>query len=211
MRGAAARRASAGRPPKSTGASPSASTRIARVVTEALSPAVLVAAITLAVAWHSKSLGWGIVAAVFASVIPITYIIRGVRRGQYQDHHVPTREHRPAVILVAAVSVIVGLTLMLLLDAPRDLVALVVAMLAGLALTFVTTKWWGKASLHTAVAAGTATTLGLVFGPWLHLSWLLVGVIGWSRVRLGQHTVAQVIVGAALGASAAGVVFPLVR
>jgi membrane-associated phospholipid phosphatase len=100
---------------------------------------------------------------------------------------------------------------MLLLDAPRDLVALVVAMLAGLALTFAATKWWGKVSFHTAVAAGTATTLVLVFGPWLHFSWLLAGAIGWSRVRLGQHTVAQVIVGALLGASAAGLVFPVVR
>jgi membrane-associated phospholipid phosphatase len=186
-------------------------TRIARLITEALTPAVLVAGIAIAVAWHSRSPGWGVAVAMFASAVPLAYIIRGVRRGRYKDHHVDVREHRPAVILVAAASVIVGLTLMLLLDAPRDLVALVVAMLAGLALTFAATKWWGKVSFHTAVAAGTATTLVLVFGPWLHFSWLLVGAIGWSRVRLEQHTVAQVIVGAVLGTSAAGLVFPVIR
>lgn len=72
------------------------------------------------------------------------------------------------------------------------------------------TKWWGKVSFHTAVASGTATTLVLVFGPWLHLSWLLVGLIASSRIRLREHTAAQAIVGAVLGAAAAGRVFPLV-
>jgi membrane-associated phospholipid phosphatase len=115
------------------------------------------------------------------------------------------------VILVAATSVIAGLALMLLLDAPRDLVALVVAMLGGLALTFAATRWWGKVSFHTAVAAGTATTLGLVFGPWLYTSWVLVATIAWSRVRLAEHTLAQSVLGAVLGAVAAGVIFPLFR
>jgi hypothetical protein len=188
-----------------------ATTRVARVVTEALTPGVLVAAISLAVAWHAGSVRWGIVAAIFASAIPIAYIVRGIRQGRYRDHHVPTREHRPTVILVAATSVIAGLAVMLLLDAPRDLVALVVAMLGGLALTFAATRWWGKVSFHTAVAAGTATTLGLVFGPWLYTSWVLVATIAWSRVRLAEHTLAQSVLGAVLGAVAAGVIFPLFR
>jgi hypothetical protein len=185
--------------------------RLARVVTEALTPAVLVAGISLAVAWHSGSIAWGVVAAVFASGIPISYIVRGIRRGHYEDHHVPVRERRPTVILFAAASVGIGLALMILFRAPRELVALVVAMLAGLALTLVVTKWWGKVSFHTAVAAGTATTLALVFGPWLNLTWLVVGLIAWARVRLNEHAFAQTIIGAGLGALAAGVVFPLVR
>jgi membrane-associated phospholipid phosphatase len=185
--------------------------RLARVVTEALTPAVLVAAICVAVAWHSGSAGWGIVSAVFASGLPVVYILRGIRTGRFTDHHLTVREHRPAAIIVAAVSVVVGLAVMVLLDAPRDLVALVVAMLAGLGLTFVATNWWGKVSFHTAVAAGSAITLVLVFGPWFHLAWPLVGIIAWSRVVLKEHTPAQTIVGVVLGALAAGVVFPLVR
>lgn len=150
---------------------------------------------------------WGVVTALFASAIPLSYILRGVRRGLYDDHHVRTRERRPAVILFAAASVVVVLALMMVFDAPRDLVALVVAMLAGLALTLTVTQWW-KVSFHSAVSAGTATTLALVFGPWLLASWAVVAVVAWSRVRLGDHTVAQTVVGAVLGAAAAGVVFP---
>ncbi len=164
-----------------------ASDRVARVVTETLSPAVLVAGISIAVAWHSRSLVWGVVTAVFASAIPLSYILRGVRRGLYDDHHVRTRERRPAVLWFAAVSVVVGLTLMVVFHAPRDLIALVVAMLAGLALTLPVTYWW-KVSFHSAVSAGTATTLTLVFGPWLLLSWLVVAAVVRSRVRLRDHT-----------------------
>lgn len=185
--------------------------RFARVVTEVFTPAVLVAVVSVIIAWHTGSVGWGIVMAVFASGIPLAYIIRGIRRGRFTDRHVMVREHRPAVIVAAAVSVVVGLVVMVVFHAPRDLVALVVAMLAGLALTLAVTVWWGKVSLHTAVASGTATSLVLVFGPWLHLAWLVVGLIAWSRVRLKEHTVIQTIVGIVLGALAAGVVFPLAR
>lgn len=192
-------------------AASSTTARLAHVVTEALSPAVLVAGISLAVAWHSRSLPWGVVVALFASGIPISYIVRGIRKGHYKDHHVSVRERRPTVMLFAAASVGLGLAVMILFQAPRELVALVVAMLAGLALTLVVTKWWGKVSFHTAVASGTATTLVLVFGPWLHLTWIAVGLIAWARVHLREHTVVQTVAGAVLGAVAAGGVFPLVR
>ncbi|NJC72064.1 phosphatase PAP2 family protein [Planosporangium thailandense] len=184
--------------------------RVARLVTEALSPAVLVAAISIAVAWHSRSPVWGVVTAGFASAVPFLYVLRGIRQGHYDDHHVRARERRPPVILFAGASVVVGLVAMAVFHAPRDLVALVVAMLAGLALALAVTVVW-KVSFHTAVSAGTVTTLALVFGPWLLLSWPVVALVGWSRVRLGDHTVAQTVVGAVLGAVAAGAVFPLVR
>jgi hypothetical protein len=84
-------------PSNSTGRTPSpVAQRLARIVTEALTPAVLVAGVSVAVAWHSGSVGWGIVVATFASGIPVAYILRGVRRGRYTDHHVTVREHPTA-------------------------------------------------------------------------------------------------------------------
>ena len=182
--------------------------RVAHYITEGLSPLILVAAISVIVAWHSGSTGWGIVTAVFASGIPLSYIIRGIRQGKYHDHHINSRERRPAVILFSAASVLVGLLLMLFFDAPRQLVALVVAMLAGLALTLAVTYFW-KVSFHSAVAAGAATIMVLVFGGWALAAWIVVAAIGWSRIYLRSHTLAQVIVGWGLGALAAGGVFPL--
>jgi membrane-associated phospholipid phosphatase len=42
-------------------------------------------------------------------------------------------------------------------------------------------------------------------------AWLAVALVGWSRVRLRDHTVPQVLVGVLLGTLAAGVFFPLLR
>ena len=46
--------------------------------------------------------------------------------------------------------------------------------------------------------------LAVVYSGWLLVLWLLVVAIGWSRVRLGEHTAAQVVVGALRGIVAGG-------
>jgi membrane-associated phospholipid phosphatase len=51
----------------------------------------------------------------------------------------------------------------------------------------------------------------LVYGPVWSSSLPVLAAIGWSRVRLGAHSVAQVLVGAAVGALIAGTVFPSLR
>jgi membrane-associated phospholipid phosphatase len=49
----------------------------------------------------------------------------------------------------------------------------------------------------------------IVFGPWLVLGATLVALIGWSRVRLADHTVPQVLAGTVVGAGLAAVTFSL--
>lgn len=68
-----------------------------------------------------------------------------------------------------------------------------------LAITVITFIW--KISLHTSTLAAMVTMLVLFSGPkfgWVYL--LLVPVI-WSRLQLKQHSPAQLLVGAALGAA----------
>jgi membrane-associated phospholipid phosphatase len=86
------------------------------------------------------------------------------------------------------------------------LVALVVALLSGLAAVGLVTLV-RKISFHTATAAGVSVVLAVQFGPWALLSFLAVGLIGWSRVRLGDHTLAQVCAGAVVGGAVAAAVF----
>jgi hypothetical protein len=100
---------------------------------------------------------------------------------------------------------------MVLLGAPRELVAFGAAVLAAeLPVTLVNAIWW-KMSVHSAVAAGCTAVLALGLGPW----WLLVaGAValnGWSRIHLRAHTLAQVVVGALSGFIASGAVFALMR
>lgn len=194
---------------------PPARRRVARLVTEVLAPAPIVAALLLVVAWRSaptttEAMAWGLLAALFASLLPFLFILRGVWRGRLSDHHVGIRAQRPIPLLVGVVSVLIGLGLLVAWRAPRDLVALVGAMTVGLVVSLLVTLGW-KMSIHTAVAAGAAVILVLVFGPPLLALSPVVGLIGWSRVEIGDHTPAQVAIGAVLGAVVAAAAFSLLR
>ena len=192
------------------------SKRLARVVTEVFSPALVVIALPMAVAWHATqhrwaaTLSWGLVVAVFYSVLPMTFIVHGARRGRWDGHHVRDREHRRLPMLACLVSALVGLAILLLGHAPRDVLALSWAMIVTLIVCTVITNWW-KVSLHATVAGGAVATVALLYGPWLLLLALPLALVCWSRVTLTDHTVTQVVVGALLGPLVGGAVFLTLR
>jgi len=145
---------------------------LARAVTELLAPANLAVAQLLLVSWHSSpgltGLGWGLLAATFCGLLPYGIVIAGVHRRRWTDRHLRAGQQRPIPFLAGIASVLTGLAALLALDAPRQLVALVVAMLTGLATTLLVTLWW-KLSVHTAAASGTVAILALTSAS--HLSW----------------------------------------
>jgi hypothetical protein len=189
---------------------------VAATITEVCSPAVVVVALPLAVAWHATghrigaTLLWGLVVALLSSVLPMAFIVRGARRGRWDGHHVRDREGRLIPLLLCLVTTVAGLLILVLGRAPRDVVALDAAMLATLIVCIVITQWW-KISLHSAVAGGAAATMVLIYGPLCLVLVPIVALVAWSRVELRDHTVAQAIVGAFTGPVVGGVVFVLVR
>ncbi|MCM0679040.1 phosphatase PAP2 family protein [Micromonospora phytophila] len=189
--------------------------RLARLVTELTAPAVLVSLLTVVVAWHSTRGGttgliWGLLATLFVSGIPFAYILGGVRRGRLTDHHVGVREQRRVPLLFGLCSVAAGLALLAVLGAPRPVLALAAAGVVGLVVAVAVSHWW-KMSIHSAVAAGSVVVLVLTFGARLLVTAPLLALVGWSRVRLRDHTVAQVVAGGALGALTAALVFATLR
>ncbi|MGH3291440.1 MAG: phosphatase PAP2 family protein, partial [Trebonia sp.] len=170
-----------------------------------LEPKNWIIATTLAVGWHSDGaagLAWGAFAALFAGVLPMVFISRGVRRGQWDDRYVGAKRPRLIVLSFLIASVAIGLALLVGLGAPAELSGYIGCMLGSVAvLAAITTVW--KISIHCAVASGSVTLLTLLFGPWLAPAYLLVALTAWSRVVLKDHTAAQVIAGSVLGAAAA--------
>ena len=199
-----------------TTAAPSLSLRAARVVTEALSPAVIVVVLSLAVAWFgtghdlAATAGWGLLAAVFYCVIPMVILVRGSRSGRWGGHWVRERERRFVPFLLILASALVGLAIMLVGDAPRAVIALSWSMIVTLVACLVITKWW-KVSVHAAVAGGAVATIALLYGPWYLLLAAAVALVCWSRVVVEAHTVAQVVVGALVGPIVGGAVFLALR
>lgn len=154
------------------------------------------------------ALGWVVLTSVFCVGLPTIALRILIARGHVLDRHVVVREQRAVPLAVALTSVGTGLALLVLLSAPRPVVALVAAMLAGAVPMSIVSGWY-KASFHVGVAGGTAVILVLVLGAWLiPVVTALLVVLGWARVRAGRHTVGQVVLGAALGCAAAALVFP---
>ncbi|HEV2779277.1 MAG TPA: hypothetical protein VGX25_07730 [Actinophytocola sp.] len=191
-------------------------TRIARIVTELLSPAIVVILLPIAVAWQAtgyhplRTLFWGLVVALFYSVLPMIFIVRGARAGRWDGHHVRDRADRFMPLLACLASALAGLVILVAGAAPLDVVALALAMIGTLAVCLaITTRW--KVSLHATVAGGAVATVTLLYGGWMLLLTPLLALVCWSRVRLADHTAAQVLVGAVLGPLIGGAVFLMIR
>ena len=184
----------------------------AQWVTYLLEPKNWIIATTLAVGWHAaglRGLAWGAVAAVFAGVLPTLFINRGIRDGRWVDRNVGAKRPRLIVLAFIIASVAVGLVLMVGLGAPTELSGYFGCMLVSVAvLAAITTVW--KISIHCAVACGSVTILGLMYGPRVIPCYALVALTAWSRVVLKDHTTAQVIAGCVLGAAAAAVTYAVI-
>ncbi len=136
-------------------------------------------------------------AALFV-VVSIAVLV-GIRQGRFNDFDVSERKRRPGFYAVATTgTVMLGI---LQRDNPGALRACLIAA-AVLAVCGVLNRWT-KASLHTAFAlyaagfwAAWSMSAGLAALP-------IAAAIGWSRVRLGRHTLAEVFAGAAVGLVAA--------
>lgn len=187
----------------------------ARFATEAFSPAVLAVVVPIAVGARVADppllgVGWGALAALFVGVLPYLVIRLLLRAGRITgDHHVPERRERALPIALALVSIVVGLVLLAVLGAPAAVTTFGLVTVAVVVAVGVVNLAW-KLSGHAAVVATCAVVVLIAYGPWS----LLVSVpvllwTGWSRVRLGAHTPAQVVAGAATGAVLASVVWSL--
>jgi membrane-associated phospholipid phosphatase len=192
---------------------PQGTPRGARFVTDALEPKNWIILVTILIGWNADRIagvGWGLLGALFSAVLPILFIKYGMKKGRWADRHVGVRQHRLVVMTFIIASVGAGIALLIGLSAPRSVTALIVAMLVTLAgLMAITVKW--KISVHSAVSSGAVAMLALAYGPWMLMGYVLVALVGWSRIALRDHTPAQVVAGAALGAAIASVTFAALR
>jgi hypothetical protein len=183
----------------------------ARRCTYLLEPKNWLIVTVVAIGWHADGragIGWGLLAALFTAVLPTVFISRGVRHGRWSDRNVGARRPRLLVLAFITASVAAGLILLLVLGAPPLLTGYLAFMLASVAvLAAITTVW--KISIHCAVASGSVTILALTYGPLVLCGYALVALLGWARVTVRDHSVAQVVAGSVLGAVAAAVAYAL--
>ena len=174
----------------------------ARVLTEVFQPPVVVMVLLLispAIEPGFPGTMWfGLLAAVFVCVLPLAYVLVMVKLGRITDHHVSDRRQRPALLLMALVSVVAGLGVLELLNGPASVSVMIIALIGGIAILAVVSAFW-KMSGHASALAAAAVIVVAMFGPAWWPVLLLVPAVGWSRLVLRAHTLGQVIVGSLFG------------
>ena len=168
-------------------------------------PVVLVAALLGAASWI-RAVGWTLLVLAIVVLPVLAFIALQTRRGVYADNEVPARCQRTQAYWVGNGCVLVCLLVLIGLRAPRSLVALVLSMFTSSTTGTALNMLW-KVSVHTGAVAGAAVSMLALLGPPALPALLLVPLVGWMRVALGRHTVAQVIAGGLVGAGMTATVF----
>jgi membrane-associated phospholipid phosphatase len=173
------------------------SVRAAKAISFAFNPLFVAAPTFLALLFSEKASGLPelfLIALIFGTVLPIVVLCLLVQRGRIPDLYVSDRERRPVAFAPVMASYLSGAILLLLCHAPSVVTAVMLCYLGNsLVMTLVSVKW--KISVHASGIAGPVTALTCSFGV---AALCLLGLaipIGWARVRLGAHSVSQVVAG----------------
>jgi membrane-associated phospholipid phosphatase len=179
-----------------------AKNRAARWITETFQPPVVVTVqlliSPLTEAGFPGTMAYGALAALFVCVIPLLLLLVLVRLGKVTDHHVSDRRQRAPVLLMALASSVAGLLVLNAVGAPESVIAMVLGVVGGVVVLAGVSPFW-KVSGHAAAISSSSVIAVLMLGPaWLPLL-VLIPAVGWSRVVLRAHTLAQVIAGSLFG------------
>ena len=185
--------------------------RLAKLISLWVDPRYLVGPVVLVVALRGtasliEAAGWTLLTLATAVLPLLAFIALQTRRGAFADDQVPERHLRNQVYLVGNACLLVCLLILVLLRAPRSLVALFLAMLTTNATaTGLNLRW--KVSVHTGSVAGAAVSLLALVGPPALPTMVLIPLVGWTRVALRRHTLGQVIAGGLIGGGVTAFVF----
>lgn len=184
--------------------------RIARYISAIFSPiGVSLPAIFLVALYHERNqltvaINTGL-ALFFLSVGPMIYILIGVRLGKFTDVDVSKRSQRTGPFIFGIISAFVGFLAFSLTHGPKNLqTVLLLTIISGIIMMIITI-WW-KISIHASSLAGAATVLTALYGAVMLPAFVLVVLVGWSRVVLRRHTLAQVIAGSCLNIALTAIV-----
>jgi hypothetical protein len=176
----------------------SSSTFLARILSIAGHPFVLV---PLMVAIATRNWTWTAIVGA-CTILPLFYVtVRNVRRGVWSDHDVSRREQRGGLYRVAFPLVAVTALMLWLLDAGPGMMRGFAAAAVMLGIGVLGNRFL-KISMHMMAAAYCGVVIA-----WLHpmATFAIVPFvtgIAWSSWKLERHTIAEVLVGLAIGAGA---------
>lgn len=183
----------------------------ARLVSAATRLPLLAVPLFLAVgleAAGAKGLLWAVLCVVLTSGLSLLYLYYLSRSGKIRDPRDIPRVERVGPLRGVAALHAGAFGVVYALGGPAELSAALLSYAIATLLFAILTPLVNL-SLHAAGVAGTAVCLVYVFGVWGAPSLLLLPAVFWARLRLGRHTVAELLLGTLVGGGGTWLAFAL--
>ena len=187
--------------------------QIANLLSNILNPFLVSLVIILLLSFESTrspldALKWSLI-LIAISIVPVySVVVYFSRKDGPGSRFINVRKQRTKIYLLAGICALVGCVILIYLGAPLILLATFVAGLSATVIFMGINLWW-KISLHAAFIAASVILLVILYGSLGTVTVMLLPLVGWARVELGHHSLAQVTIGAFLAALIVGVVFYL--
>lgn len=120
------------------------------------------------------------------------------KKGSLADVEASIKEERNVPYLAAIFFYVCGLAVLILFKINIISIAFWFCYISNTLFIFLINRKW-KISAHAMGAGGPLAAVTFYLGPTGLIFSIILAAVGWARVRLGLHTVQQVIAGAVLG------------
>ncbi|MFN3134854.1 MAG: phosphatase PAP2 family protein [Candidatus Kryptonium sp.] len=134
----------------------------------------------------------------FTSIFPTMFVYYLIYKGKIDHPFVPEREQRTIPYLFAVLSAFVGFLILLYFKSHWLIMASQWCYFSNTFLILLINLRW-KISAHSAGVSGPLSVLAWIFGYKVMPLFLLIPLVGWSRLYLRAHNFWQVVGGAVLG------------
>lgn len=170
----------------------------ARIVSVITFPPVvaLVAFLLLIASLPGSGSRWTVtgVALTFGVIWPVAATVGLILRRE----GIERPRDRLTLLALGVLGYVFGTAGLLVADSPLLVTLLMFCYATNTAILLAVNVYW-RASAHAMGIAGPTMALVFGFGAWGALLSLLLPAVGWSRIRLKAHNIAQIAAGAGLG------------
>jgi membrane-associated phospholipid phosphatase len=176
--------------------------KFAKIISYIFDGSVLVFPVFLAICFYGKQNLAAIVpsfltAIIFTALIPYMVILLLYKARKVSDLQIPKRKERLFPLLIINTCMVAGFFVLIYMQPEKLLLSVYAIYLLSLPVISLITLFW-KISFHASYITLFSIVYLIVFGKWAILTILLIPLVGWSRIKLKRHTLAQVLGGIAV-------------
>jgi membrane-associated phospholipid phosphatase len=153
---------------------------------------------------------WLFVSAFWGAGFPMLYVFQLYWTGRISDLDMSVREERESVFSIFVISYFLGTVTLYAIHAPTILLATMAGYTGASFIVQSITHYW-KISTHAMGITAPLVALVVLYGQQPLPFTILIPIVGWSRVYLKAHTVAQVLAGTFLGIASVCIFFRLLH